>query len=129
MRFNAESDIRLISEVSCNYSMVLCYKPLCSIHSASSKAPLTLRSLMQNLSSTCLYRQEEWWTYELCFNGSIHQFHIATQPITKDTGVVEMKKVSLFVNVLSFCPFSALSFLFTTFLLSLSLYFSLLVCV
>lgn len=27
------------------------------------------------LDGVCYYRAEEWWTYELCFNKGVRQFH------------------------------------------------------
>ena len=40
------------------------------------KKPKDLLSLVKSLQQQCLVRQEEWWTYELCFNAGIRQFHL-----------------------------------------------------
>lgn len=31
--------------------------------------------LLEPLQSTCLYRQEDWWTYEVCPKKHVRQFH------------------------------------------------------
>ncbi len=31
--------------------------------------------LLSALDSLCLYRIEDWWTYELCYKKHVRQFH------------------------------------------------------
>ena len=31
--------------------------------------------LLSALDSVCLYRMEDWWTYELCYKKHVRQFH------------------------------------------------------
>lgn len=32
--------------------------------------------LLQSLEGQCLSRQEDWWTYELCFGDFVRQMHL-----------------------------------------------------
>ena len=34
---------------------------------------------MNHVMNLCLIRQEEWWTYELCFKHGIRQFHLQAE--------------------------------------------------
>jgi Glucosidase II beta subunit-like protein len=51
--------------------------------------------VMAAIGSTCLMKTEEWWSYEVCFNKGVRQFHIQLEvhPDEK-TGEVKHFKVS-----------------------------------
>jgi protein OS-9 len=38
-------------------------------------AQKTPSQLLAPLDTLCMYRAEDWWTYELCFGKSVRQFH------------------------------------------------------
>jgi hypothetical protein len=39
----------------------------------------SLSQVMEAITNLCLVRQEEWWTYELCFKHGVRQFHLQTE--------------------------------------------------
>jgi hypothetical protein len=57
------------------------------------RAMKTLLEVMKDLSVLCLGRQEEWWTYELCFGKGIRQFHVHVDVAKDDKGVLTQKQV------------------------------------
>ena len=40
----------------------------------------SLSELLSALDSLCLYRVEDWWTYELCYKKHVRQFHKVQRP-------------------------------------------------
>lgn len=41
---------------------------------------------METLNKTCMARQEEWWTYELCFRSGLRQYHISMELVRQPDG-------------------------------------------
>jgi len=42
-----------------------------------------------------MIRQEDWWTYELCFNSGIKQFHVTTETQRQENGaIVQIQKIN-----------------------------------
>ncbi len=83
---------------TCAYRATVCTPLLCKrevvppVADASPGQALT--SVMKALNSTCLMKQEEWWTYELCFAKGIRQLRINNEHSVLPDGTVEQKKVS-----------------------------------
>lgn len=85
----------------CTYEVTVCSPLMCkrpsevlSSDSASSVAfkdtsASQLASVMKFLNSTCLNRQEDWWTYELCFNSGLRQVHYDIQQVVVDKKVTQ----------------------------------------
>jgi hypothetical protein len=50
----------------------------------------SLTQVLNSIINLCLVRQEEWWTYELCFKHGVRQFHLQAEttqtPSTKKGG-------------------------------------------
>jgi hypothetical protein len=92
----------------CQYEVGICMESLCSQHfdkddtsaSASSggniaeldprvpSASYDLTLFMGHINNTCLFRQEDWWTYELCFNKGIRQYHSQITAIQQPDGKI-----------------------------------------
>lgn len=49
---------------------------------------MTLSLFLGHINNTCLFRQEEWWTYELCFNKGIRQYHAHATAIQQADGKI-----------------------------------------
>ncbi len=47
--------------------------------SATTTKSSSLTQVLGNIVNLCLVRQEEWWTYELCFKHGIRQFHLQAE--------------------------------------------------
>ena len=95
----------------CSYQLVVCSHLLCpdkpppdnddilggggeggDVHRTGGRPPsgnMTLAQVMTTVQSLCLFKAEEWWTYELCFNKGIRQFHVNVQMITDENGEVK----------------------------------------
>lgn len=80
-----------IEEVElCTYKMSACSPLLCQ----AEQVDQTLVDITTQLSrSPCLTRQEEWWTYEVCFNRSVIQFHAKLVPVVQDESKVNLQHV------------------------------------
>jgi hypothetical protein len=48
------------------------------------KTATNLLNIIEFLNSSCLLRQEDWWSYELCFGKGIRQFHMQIESEMKD---------------------------------------------
>lgn len=48
----------------------------------------TLVTVVKSLGKNCLYRQEEWWMYEICFNKGIRQMHARSESVQQSNGVL-----------------------------------------
>lgn len=48
---------------------------------ADPHSQLDLVTIMRALNATCLHRQVDWWTYELCYAKGIRQFHLALENV------------------------------------------------
>jgi hypothetical protein len=71
--------------------------------------PKTILDVMEVLISKCHVRLEEWWTYELCFNTGIRQFHMQAMSVADNAGkpaATQMKVTGEFS--LGTAPFSVL---------------------
>ena len=96
----------------CSYQLVVCSHLLCpdkpppdhedilggggdggDVNRPGERSPsggnMTLAQVMTNVQNLCLFKAEEWWTYELCFNKGIRQFHVNVQMITDENGEVK----------------------------------------
>ena len=63
----------------CSYEMKICSEFLCPegnhVEEAVVVPEKSLTSFFRLINETCIYRQEDWWTYELCFNKGLRQYH------------------------------------------------------
>jgi len=80
----------------CYYKFTVCTKLLCTKKDYEAhKKNVTLVDVMNELLSSCMVRQEDWWTYELCFNSGIKQFHVMTETQRQENGaIVQVQKVN-----------------------------------
>jgi hypothetical protein len=53
---------------------------------------LNLVTIMKALNTTCLHKQVDWWTYELCFAKGIRQFHLAVENVKMDNGMFAQRQ-------------------------------------
>ena len=90
----------ILSNVSepdiCSYKFTVCTKLLCSKKDYDSHIKnVTLVNIMNELLTSCMIRQEDWWTYEVCFNTGIKQFHVSTETQRQENGaIVQVQKVN-----------------------------------
>ena len=95
----------------CSYQLVVCSHLLCpdkpppdnddillggsgdgDVNRPGGRPPsgnMSLAQVMTTVQNLCLFKAEEWWTYELCFNKGIRQFHVNIQMITDENGEVK----------------------------------------
>lgn len=127
-----KASLQSIREPSiCNYvatvcSPLLCQKPKKNAHSKSSarkgskggRSKDTLTNTvsatnnkqevyvkaMQSLLNMCLIRQEEWWTYELCFGKSMRQIRFNIEQATTTDGMIVQKQVAVNQYLLGLAP-------------------------
>jgi hypothetical protein len=88
---------------TCKYEMTVCSPLMCPrpatiIPAASAQAIVSLKDstipqlapIMKFVNHTCLNKQEDWWTYELCFNSGIRQVRYdLEQSITAEGKLVQ----------------------------------------
>jgi len=77
-------------------SPLMCKRPSVVLSTASaSQVPFKdtpsaqLASVMKFINSTCMSRQEDWWTYELCFHSGLRQVHYDIQQVVVDKKVTQ----------------------------------------
>lgn len=63
-----------------------------------------LTPLMKRINSTCLSKQEEWWTYELCFNTGIRQVRYEIEQSVTAEGKLVQKNVLVSQYQLGLAP-------------------------
>lgn len=85
----------------CTYEVTVCSPLMCKrpseVLSTSSASQVALKdtptvqlaSVMKFINSTCLSKQEDWWTYELCFNSGLRQVHYDIQQVVVDKKVTQ----------------------------------------
>ena len=52
--------------------------------------------VMKAVSSSCVVRKEDWWTYEICFGKFARQAHYNNEQVIMPDGQVMAKPVSLY---------------------------------
>jgi hypothetical protein len=75
---------------TCSYQLTVCSKLMC--HPKVSEPPpaeVTLQSVLKDLLGRCVSKQEDWWTYEICFGKSTRQFRV--QAVQDDTPIDVLK--------------------------------------
>lgn len=90
----------------CHYKAISCTPLLCepkeepnslSLESSSSVAGTgeLFVDIMKAVNNTCMVRQEDWWTYEVCLNKGIRQMHfnVESTPGVSNDGTVTQKHV------------------------------------
>jgi hypothetical protein len=81
---------------TCAYKAVVCTPLLCKPNksvAAVNTGNSVLTNVMASLNNSCLMRQEDWWTYELCFTKGVRQLRINVEQSVLPDGSVEQKKV------------------------------------
>eukprot|EP01034_Spumella_vulgaris_P023711 gene23711-29959_t len=82
---------------TCAYKAVVCTPLLCKpnkpIFPTTAIGGSALTNVMLSLNNSCLMRQEDWWTYELCFTKGVRQLRINVEQSVLADGTVEQKKV------------------------------------
>jgi hypothetical protein len=93
----------------CEYEITICVSTLCPslLSSLANNNPGSkenqnqeqsiaehLSSAMEALQKRCLYRQEDWWMYELCFGTGIRQFHARIDNVPQPNGMIHQQQVS-----------------------------------
>eukprot|EP00741_Cyanophora_paradoxa_P023508 tig00021589_g22710.t1 len=58
-----------------NYQIDFVTPSMCAGTASKDKAPRSPQQLLEKLRSACLYRNEGWWTYEVCHGKHVMQFH------------------------------------------------------
>ena len=53
----------------------------------------SLVKVVEALSKNCLYRQNDWWTYEVCFGTGIRQFHTRLESVHHPSGATTQTQV------------------------------------
>lgn len=53
----------------------------------------TLVNVVQSLAKNCLYRQEDWWMYEICFKTGIRQMHARSEGMQQSNGIIQHLQV------------------------------------
>lgn len=82
----------------CEYEVHICVPMMCVTNATTSEEETRkdfdkkLLLAMSSLKSTCLVHSEGWWTFELCFDRSIRQFHLH-QEVTQNGANIEQKQV------------------------------------
>ncbi len=117
-KYNNILQILEVSEPNvCSYKAVVCSDTMCPLsvihtssseksgHSASLSPQKTISSFQKKTisqvlrslasASTCLYKQEDWWTYELCLNGQLRQYHVGIELTPLENGEYLQQQVSL----------------------------------
>jgi hypothetical protein len=61
--------------------------------SSSSSGEITLLEAMRVINATCLLKQEEWWTYELCFGKGVRQIRFEIAQSVNSEGALTQKQV------------------------------------
>jgi hypothetical protein len=95
----------------CYYQMVVCVPAMCfpvydNETKIKPKKTKSLTSIMNTLNTTCLLRQDGWWTYELCYGSGVRQFRLetttqsATQNDKTKQGVLVQRQVITIIIVL-----------------------------
>ena len=77
------------SEV-CSYLVTVCTNVLCRPDEAED-SPTSLSALVEPILDRCLTRPEDWWTYEICFDKGVKQFHVGFSTTINDKGVSEQR--------------------------------------
>ena len=86
----------------CAYEAIVCTPLLCSpkpyVEGGSKKqidiknSPTPFKDVMKLINNTCLMKQEDWWTYEVCFNKGVRQMHFnIDQNFAKDGSIIQTK--------------------------------------
>mmetsp|Transcript_37799 Transcript_37799/g.65313 ORF Transcript_37799/g.65313 Transcript_37799/m.65313 type:complete len:812 (-) Transcript_37799:9-2444(-) len=85
----------------CAYEVTVCSPLMCKrpseVLSTASASQVALKdapsaqlaSVMKFINSTCLSKQEDWWTYELCFNSGLRQVHYDIQQVVVEKKVTQ----------------------------------------
>jgi hypothetical protein len=50
-------------------------------------------TVVKSLAKNCLYRQEDWWMYEICFNTGIRQMHARSETVQQGNGVIQHMQI------------------------------------
>jgi hypothetical protein len=84
----------------CHYQMNICVPSMCMpkdpiLHKYNDKSTLSLVKIMHELNKTCLTKQEDWWTYELCFGVGLRQFHIHIENVKAEDSNSFIQKQSI----------------------------------
>ncbi len=88
-----KATLNTISEPrTCAYKATVCTPLLCK-RAVKEKSDQVLSDILRSLNNTCLMRQEDWWTYELCFAKGIRQLRINSEQSVLPDGAIEVKKV------------------------------------
>lgn len=112
---NNKVEIKSWTEPSvCSYRIVLCSESLCpridALNSKQTQEKLektevlaneselvdiaktseasSLVSVLTRLQGVCFYRQENWWTYEFCFDGLVKQYRLQQVPVQMQQDVM-----------------------------------------
>lgn len=99
--------IHYIRETSvCQYEIIICMESMClqrpetkdvNSNGGTNQSELSIPPIpssydlalfMGHVNNTCLFRQEDWWTYELCFNKGIRQYHSQLTAIQQPDGKI-----------------------------------------
>ena len=86
----SSSKLAVISDIyepnTCSYQINVCSELLCHelVSPAKGSSKDSLSSVLDNLHGKCVTRQEDWWTYELCFGKGVRQYHAQAVPIPTD---------------------------------------------
>lgn len=52
----------------------------------------SIQEFIKNFQRSCLYRQEEWWTYEWCMTEGLRQYHSQISTVQLSDGTMKQKK-------------------------------------
>jgi len=74
-------------------SPLLCLKPKTSVNQDTKSRHPRFSDVMKQINTTCLAKQEEWWTYELCFNKGVRQVRFNLEQAVTAEGNVVQKQV------------------------------------
>ena len=109
---------RITEPELCSYQATVCSPLLCSNfdsdeNSSQKKSSRSLTKasknsfveIMKAINSTCVARQEEWWTYELCFNKGARQVRFNLEQTVTAEGSVVQKQVLANQYILGLPPF------------------------